>query len=408
MALPTFQAAGTEASGTTSCTPAWPTHQADDIGLLFVETSGTAAPAAPSGWTQVTDSPQYADGGAGATRTRLSVFWRRAAGSSESTPTVTTDVNHVIAQILTFRGCITSGDPWDVTAGDNTGATTSTSVSIPGDTTTVADCLIVAACCSVFDTATDQFSSWANGDLANVTEQADAFTATGNGGGFGVATGEKASAGAYGATTATLANAANQGRISIALKPPAGGGTVTLDAAITVAAAVAAALAAERPLEASITQAATVTAGLAATRPLEATINGAATMEAEFSKVRLLEATLNGTSTMAADLAAQRDLACVIVCTSTVAAELIREVTLAAALALAATVTADLEVSGEVTLDAALTGQATIAAALAETRALEALLTGAALIEAELLVTNPGGGAPDPNDPTPTILLATR
>jgi hypothetical protein len=230
MALPTVQGVANGQGNTAAATVSWPaSHQADDIGLLFLETDDgeAAGVASPSGWVEVTDSPQDSGANGGNTGTRLTVFWKRATSGAEGDVTTTDAGDHTYARIISFRGCETSGNPWDVTAGDN--ANSASSGSIPGDTTTVADCLIVAAISRGTDTASAAFSNWANGDLANVAEIADAGTAQGSGGGVGVATGEKASAGTFGATTVTLAATSGQGRIMIALKPPqaaAGGGIV--------------------------------------------------------------------------------------------------------------------------------------------------------------------------------------
>jgi hypothetical protein len=214
--LPYFVAAGTVAEGTGAIIPGLPSGWAEkDIFLLFVESANETV-SAPSGYVAVADSPQGTGTAAGAAATRISVFWKRAT-VTEVAPTVADPGDHAIGQILSFRNCIATGDPWDVTSG-NTGAN-STSVSIPGDTTTVVNCLVVLAVSNVTDTATPQTSGYTNADLANLTERTDVSTTQGNGGGFAVITGEKASIGAYGATTATLANASEQGRISIALKP---------------------------------------------------------------------------------------------------------------------------------------------------------------------------------------------
>jgi hypothetical protein len=66
---------------------------------------------------------------------------------------------------------------------------------------------------------TANFSAWANGNLTNVTELIDNTTSQGNGGGIGIATGGKATAGAYGTTTVTVGTSAKNGMMSIALKP---------------------------------------------------------------------------------------------------------------------------------------------------------------------------------------------
>jgi len=215
--LPTFVNAGAIAEGVGNVAPPIPSRtRVNDILLLFVESANEAV-STPAGWAIVTDSPQGTGTGGGTTATRLSVFWKRAT-ATETAPTVTDPGDHAIAQILAFRGCIATGDPWNVTSGD-VAASASTSVSIPGDTTTLDNCLVVLAVSNATDTATAQTSGYTNTDLVNLTERTDRNSTQGNGGGFAVITGEKAAAGAYGTTTATLATSSVQGRMSIALKP---------------------------------------------------------------------------------------------------------------------------------------------------------------------------------------------
>src|SRR5262245_21357519 len=214
--LPIFAGAGSVAEGTGNITPSLPVGiQINDIMLLFVQTANESV-STPSGWTAVADSPQGTGTGGAAGSVRITVFWRRVT-LTEGAPTITDPGDHAVAQIWAFRGCPTSGDPWDVTSG-NTGAS-STSVSIPGDTTTVANCLVVLVVANATDTATPQTSGYTNADLANLTEGTDFNSTQGVGGGFAIITGQKVAAGAYGATTATLATASAQGRMSIALKP---------------------------------------------------------------------------------------------------------------------------------------------------------------------------------------------
>lgn len=198
---------------------------ATDILLLPVLSAdgGAAAPAA-GGWAHIPDSPQFAGGGTLATRVELAIFWVR--GDPGSDPVILDTGNHQFGVIIRVPGCITTGNPWDVTAGDLI-ATADTAVSIPGDTTTVVDCLVLAFGSSAFDSTTPQFSSWANASLSSFAELVNIATDVGNGSALGVATGIKAAAGAYSATTATLANSSKQGRISIALKPPPAAGPNT-------------------------------------------------------------------------------------------------------------------------------------------------------------------------------------
>jgi hypothetical protein len=216
--FPVQQGVGVAVSGTGNITPSWPAHQPNDVGLLIVETANQAV-AAPAGWTQVTNSPQ-GNGTAGSTAaTRLTLFWRRATSSNQAAPTIVDPGDHCVAQIITFRGATPTGNPWEATAGNNT-ATSQTTASIPGANVTALNRLVVAIVSNMTDTAAPQASGWSNPDLDNVAEVpgADVDSASGNGGGFSVATGRTRAIGVYGPTSATLATASRQGRISIALK----------------------------------------------------------------------------------------------------------------------------------------------------------------------------------------------
>lgn len=226
MAIPTFVASGGRAAGTAAVTPVLPAGIAvNDILLLFAESNSGEAVTIPTPnggtWAEVADSPQDS------TDTRLTVFWSRYNGT-QGAPTTNDPGNHICCFIAAWNGVITTGDPWDVTSGgiDNT---SDTSASITGDTTTVADCIVIAACCNGTNANQDQFSGWTNGDLASpaTAEREDVNTNKGGGGGVGMADGGKASAGAYGATTVTLGTASTKGFITIALKPAAGDQTLT-------------------------------------------------------------------------------------------------------------------------------------------------------------------------------------
>lgn len=223
MAIPSVVAVGAVAAGTGDVVPGLPSGwAADDIHIMVVEQSAVNTfGSAPSGWVLVTGTQQKA--GSGADDGNIQVYWRRAV-AGDTDPTVTDTINHTSARILGVRGCITSGNPWDVvTAGT---AAAGTLVSITGGTTTVNDCLIVAVVGTGPDIAsTTEIGSWANASLSSVTERMDNWNTNGNGGGFGMATGGLATAGAYNATTATLVTSSTQAFCTIALKPP--GGTQT-------------------------------------------------------------------------------------------------------------------------------------------------------------------------------------
>jgi hypothetical protein len=150
----------------------------------------------------------------------LTAFWSRYNGS-QGAPTVSDSGDHQIARIIAIRGAVTSGNPWDVYAG-GVESTADTSGSIPGATTTVADTLVVVAVAGSLpdSNGTSNFSAWTNANLTSLTEQTDNTANSGNGGALGIATGLKATAGAYGSTAVTHASAAVKGMISIAIKKP--------------------------------------------------------------------------------------------------------------------------------------------------------------------------------------------
>ena len=222
-AVPTFVAAGAVTSGTGAITPALPTTKAtNDILLLFLETSNQAISISNQNggtWTQVTNSPQYCGTAAGTTGVRLAVFWSRYNGT-QGNPTTSDSGDHQAGRIIGIRGATTSGNPWNVTAG-GVEAASDTSGSIPGATTTVGNTFVVAVVTASLPdaTGTANFSSWANANLTSVTERTDNTVTAGNGGGLGVVTGIKATAGTYGNTTVTLASSAYKGMMSIAIKP---------------------------------------------------------------------------------------------------------------------------------------------------------------------------------------------
>ena len=221
--IPTFVAAGAIASGTGAITPALPSGIAtNDILLLFLNTSNqTITIPTPNGgtWTQVTNSPQGTGTGGSSGSVALTVFWSRYNGT-QGAPTTSDSGDHQIGRMIAIRGATTSGNPWDVTAG-SADATASTTATIPGATTTVANTLVVTAAAVGLpnSTGTANFSAWTNANLSSLTERTDNTQAVGVGGGLGIASGGKATAGAYGNTTVTLAASAKKGMMSIAIKP---------------------------------------------------------------------------------------------------------------------------------------------------------------------------------------------
>jgi hypothetical protein len=217
--MPSVYAVGAAASGLGAVLPGIPTGtDANDVLILLMESDPVLDPAAigaVTGYAEVQNSPSSQTGGL---PTRLTVRWHRATGPESGTVSVPDAGNHVVARIIGFRGCVTSGSPWNQTAASQENVS-DTSVSIDGLTTTAIDCLILAAFTTGQDVAsTTHVGTWANASLANVVERVDDWSAAGTGGGIGAATGEKATAGVVAATTATLTTANFKAQFCMALQ----------------------------------------------------------------------------------------------------------------------------------------------------------------------------------------------
>jgi hypothetical protein len=215
MAMPLVTGVGAVASGVGAISPGLPASVWDsDLLLLFLESQDTTAVPAVAGYADVAGSPVYVSTG---TATRLTVRWRRAV-AGEAAPTVPDAGDHLVGRILGIRGAAMQGNPWNVTAAA-ADLVSSVTATIPGATTTVPDCLVVAACSTGTDVAsTTHASGWTNASLANLAEQADNWVTSGGGGGIAVATGELAAAGAYAATTVTVGVANFKACLSIAIR----------------------------------------------------------------------------------------------------------------------------------------------------------------------------------------------
>lgn len=219
MPTPNFQAVGGQQANTAALTVAWPAHQAGDIGLLVIEASGNNATVnitAPSGWQAVPGSP--VTDLATIAGSKLQVWWKRAASNAETSVTVPDGGDHQIARIFTFRNCISTGDPWDVTTTGNK-TTASTTATVPALVTTVGDTLIVMIVGRPNDNgSTTHFGVPVNANLTNLGECGEAGSTQGNGGGFVVSRGVKAIAGNTGTSTLTKIASTTDTYMAIALK----------------------------------------------------------------------------------------------------------------------------------------------------------------------------------------------
>lgn len=236
MAAPSLVAFGTPADGVGNITPTLPAGwQENDIFLLFLEARATNPISTPSGWAHITGSPFVADTGTNNTGTSLTVFWRRAT-ASESDPTITDPGDHVVGVIGAWRGCPTSGDPWDVISNSTYTAGSTTSASVAGATTTGDDRTVIVALATNLDTAASISVTWTNGDLSGLATIQNIASSAGDGGTCSIASGGKATAGAYGTTSITLGSSViSYAGATIALKPATTTQNVTKDSTGSIA-----------------------------------------------------------------------------------------------------------------------------------------------------------------------------
>ena len=229
MPMPSVYAVGAVASSTGAIiTPGIPAGtDANDVCLLLHEMDpvlNAAVLGAVTGYADVLNSPVSQTGGL---PTRLTARWHRATGPESGTVSVPAVTNHHSARIIGVRGCVTGGNPWNVTAA-GTQNDTLTAVTFPVLTTTAIDCLIINAVATGTDVAsTTHISAFTNANLANIAEQVDNWVASGTGGGIGACSGERAALAApLAATTATLVTGNFKAMITIAFQGAGGSGGI--------------------------------------------------------------------------------------------------------------------------------------------------------------------------------------
>lgn len=216
---PTFIAGTGFTNSTGGFTLAWPAGAiANDIGIIVAESSGddsTISITTSSGWEHITGSPivDVAD----ATGSKLQILWKRHSGS-ETNPVLTDPGDHLIAGMFLFRGCASSGNPWNSIATD-VKTVASTTASPPSVTTTADNCLIVFVVGRPDDNiSATQFGLPSNNSLSSITELTEGGTDDGNGGGIQVSSGIKELAGNIGETTIVKSNSTTDTYATIALR----------------------------------------------------------------------------------------------------------------------------------------------------------------------------------------------
>ncbi len=205
-----FQAVGTGATAN----PAWPTHATGDVGYLIVH-SEAANVSTPSGWDLV---PGFPAGNVAAT-VFIYAFQRVAASAAEGAVSITGGTVPY-AVIITARGA--TGYLASAAAGGSGAVTTGQTPGIynPGTGVVVFEVLAWAIA-----NAGPIASSWTCSSLTGFTEQFDAGTASGGGGGLTIATGTLASAGAIVPATVTLTSTQYAGGVIVIGTPSSGSST---------------------------------------------------------------------------------------------------------------------------------------------------------------------------------------
>ena len=218
MTVPAFRTKGAFTAGTGSIVVPEPvTKWTGDLLLLVVNTANQPI-AAPSGWTQVANSPQGTGTGGSAGATSIQAFWL-IAGPYLYDVTLPDAGSYIAGQMFAFSG-VDSTTPINVTAG-SVQATAATAWTFPAATTTRADCLVLNVVGMDCDANSDNtlLSSWANANLSSGTEITDATSGSGVGGGIGMFAGGLAAAGSSGATTVTSAESTTAAFLTISLAP---------------------------------------------------------------------------------------------------------------------------------------------------------------------------------------------
>ena len=222
--IPRITALGTFTAGAGGTLfPGQPAHLTNDILVMVVTTANQAIPSWPAGWTEFTNSPQ-GTGTAGAIGgVRISAAWKRCASASETAPQLNAGtMNYVGARIFGVRGCITTGNPFDVTVG-GVQASATNSYTMPSATTTVPNCLI--AYMGAFDQDNAAANQLVMGTVPSGLDSGwdkivESFTTTGTGGGLGVMYGAKKAAGAAGtASVLIVALTGTAAYLTVAFKP---------------------------------------------------------------------------------------------------------------------------------------------------------------------------------------------
>lgn len=220
MATPSVRVVGAKANGTTAITPAPNAgHVAGDVELLFVESANEAVSlTTAAGFAALSGGVASVGTAAGSDGTRMTVFWRRWNGTDGS-PTVGDSGDHTQAVIISYRDCVSTGNPWEVVQ-TTTQPTATTAASATGVTTAYANSLIVIAAAQALPdqaSGSEVQSGPTNASLTSLGIDYDDTTVSGNGGAMAVFHGTLASPGASGTTTWTSVTSSTRASVTLSL-----------------------------------------------------------------------------------------------------------------------------------------------------------------------------------------------
>jgi hypothetical protein len=206
---PTFVAKGSAIATQGAAVVSYPAGiQAGDLLVILSQTDQGDSVTTPAGWTEEVDESS--------TECRFRVFWKYH--TSGSSATISWSGDHIVARCFAFRD-VHPSSPINASRDDNN-TSLGTVVLIPGVTSTVNNCLILAMVAHDIASNSSQVSGWANANLEDASELDDTCSTVGWDGGFAMYAGYKVAASAVGNTTATLGTAKKRAYGCIALAPP--------------------------------------------------------------------------------------------------------------------------------------------------------------------------------------------
>lgn len=200
---PFFLAAGTLQTSTgAALSIPWPyPFEKDDFALLIHESSGENVLSATidltsQGWTALDAASDTFD----TTGSTVTTWWKRAENASEPDAITDAQTDHQVGRIYVFRNVWNTGEP--INTRQLAIKPTSSSTATTPDITTTHDkqlCVIIASRPND-SAATNHFGNPTGTTLTGIAKL-EFGTTDGNGGGFSVAWGVKATAGAVGSAT---------------------------------------------------------------------------------------------------------------------------------------------------------------------------------------------------------------